>query len=149
MGFGLRSRAHFVPPNRRDDSARAVGNNVPSVANRIRNDSRTDDFEQHAPDRQMESDLGWIRHGVVSAEPQPALKEQHGRQRAGNQQQVVELGTQEGAVKMGLQAESVERIERATHREQRITPIEKPHSNDRMIMPKMTAKANLKINVIP
>ena len=80
-----------VPPHRSEDSARAVGDHVPSVADCVRKDSRTDHFEQHALDAEMEANLHKIRHGVIVAELEPSLQQQNGRQGAWDQQQIVEV----------------------------------------------------------
>src|SRR5262245_2612359 len=140
--------AMSVPPSCGKDTAGAVGDYIPGVADHVRQDPRADDFEQHAPDAQVKSNLGEIRHLIVVPQPEPAVEQQHQREGARDQKQIVEMRAQEDAVEVGLQPEAIEGIKSTAHRKQWIAPIEKAsHSNATTMRPKMTARVNFKSNV--
>jgi len=64
------------------------------------------------------------------------MQQEHGRQRAGNQQQIIEPRMEKRQVRMRLDFPSVERLQRAADQEKRIGQIAEPsHSVQMMISP--------------
>jgi hypothetical protein len=78
---------------------------------------RTRDFEEKRPDEQMEGDFADRGHIVILAQAKAALGQQNRRQRAGDQQQIVEMIVQKGAVNVRFDQPAIDRVKRATKQE--------------------------------
>lgn len=82
---------------------------------------------------------------IMRAQLQPTIDLEQGRQRARNEEQVIEPKSEEGNVSVWLNSPTIERIKRATHHAQRIEYVTKPlHSRARIAMPKPVANRTFK-----
>ena len=105
---------------------------------------RADGFKENRPNENVERDFGNGRQLVMKTQPEQAMKPKERRQRAGNQQQVIEMIVKESDMHMRLDEPSVRCVERAANEEQLVPQVGEPfHSNERITNPKATATAIL------
>lgn len=138
-----------MPPDAGENTADHVRQHIKGVSGHAQQ-VRSDDFKQHAPDGEMERNLseGWRL--VMVAETQPALQPEQERQRAGNEQQIIEVTPDKGRMHVWLDRPPIQRVKRATRQAQRVAPVTKWfHSNARMISPAPSARRNLQVKIIP
>lgn len=143
-----RTFRHFAsrnptPPAKDRDRPRRVSHDIPRIAD-SRQDMRPDDFKQNGPAKPVGGNLAQRGKPVMTSQTQPALRQQDRRQRARNQQRVIEPGMKENDVAMRLDQPAIGRVKRATNQAQRIEDIPKPpHNKARMIKPKPNASSTL------
>ena len=144
-GRGLRLA---FPPCPRQHTAAEVSEHIFDIAGDT-HQMRPDDLAQHRPDHQVKSDFSRVRETVVFTQAQFSLQPEYQRERAGNQQGVVELPAEKWRMGVRLDEPAVQRIQRATRYKQRIAPVAKPPHNKAIIAnPAATASANFKSKII-
>jgi hypothetical protein len=93
----------------------------------------------------MRQDFERRRRSVMIAQSQPAVQQQHRRQRAREQQYVIEPRMKKRQVRMRLDLPAIQDVERAAADKQRIDEIAKPsHSVQMMISPEASPIATFK-----
>jgi hypothetical protein len=98
----------------------------------------------------MEDDFRSRGGSVVGTKSKPSLKQQNRRQRARNQQEVVEVIVKEMVMDMRLKHPTIECIERARHKKKSVAQIlETFQSKAMMRNPIATASTNFKSRIMP
>jgi len=110
---------------------------------------RANPFEQYGPNDQIQPDLAPGRKLIVVPQFEPALQQQERRQRARNQQHIVEIIAHKRAVHARFNYPSVQHIKAAAKQKQRISQItEGLQSRARMTNPNPTATTNFSKSTI-
>jgi hypothetical protein len=131
-----------MPPGQGGERARGVSNDIPRIARRPAYQVWARPLEESGPADQMRADFGHAGRSVMPAQPQPAMGEQKRRQRAGNEQRVIEPIMEKGRGDMRPHHPSIQHIQRACAQKKRIAQIEEPlHNNARIRTPNPIAKA--------
>ena len=137
-----------MPPHAGQHCAERIRQNIGRIARRAPNPMWTDDFEQNRPERQVAEDFGYGGREIVRAETQPALRHEQRRQRARDEQSVVEPEPKQSEVRVWFDAPAVQRVECAAAHAERIERIaEALHSNARMPKPNAAPNSSLKVMI--
>jgi hypothetical protein len=89
------------------------------------------DLKQQRPDDQVKADLGCRRRLIMTAQAKPPLQPEHGRERARNQQQIVEITMEETRVEVWLQQKPVADICSRANQTERICEVTEHFSEKR------------------
>src|SRR5688572_18856651 len=125
------------PPEPRQRRSDGVRQYVDGVARAALKDCRANDLKQRRPPKEMAEDFAGRGRGIVTPQAKPSMREQRDRQRARDQQRVVEPIVEKGNIDMRFDQPAIDRVERASRHKQWITHVSKPlHSKARIMSPK-------------
>ena len=138
-----------VPPQSGADAADKINHHIPRIAGGAPQQVRADDFEKDGPKNGVERDFIPRWRIIDGAQAQSALNPKQHRQRARHEEQVIEMKSQEGAVRVRLDHPAVQHIQRAAKEEQTVVEIPKPfHSKTKIAKPKAVARSSFKTNIM-
>jgi len=138
-----------MPPQSSQNSADGVRDRVPWIARSPAREVRADNLEQDGPDDQVQRNFARRRHLIVLPQAQPALHQQQRRQRAGNQQHIVEITVEEKVVNARLEAPAVDGVKQAGQEKQAVAQItESLQRSARIARPNATDMVILNNNII-
>jgi hypothetical protein len=101
---------------------------------------RSGSLEQHGPEKKMPKNLAKSRSPIMTAQIEPPMRLKQRRQRAGNQQEIVEPEPKEMKVSVRFDTPPVKRVEGAAGEAQRVSSVaERLHSNAMITRPKPAA----------
>jgi hypothetical protein len=135
-GSGCRGALGELPPAPGEDGAGGVGDDVQGVAGGV-HDVGANAFKEDGPADEVGGNFEGGGPGVARAEMEEVVDEKEGRQRAGDEEGVVEPVMEEGDMDVGLDEPAVGGVERAAGEEERVEQIGEPlHSSANMTRPK-------------
>src|SRR3954465_6788913 len=138
-----------IPPGARQQTADKIREHIPPVAGHVFENMRSPPLEKNRPKDQVQGNLAESWRGIMAAKFQPAVEQKERRERARDEQPVIEPGVKEGLMKMRLETESIQPIEAAPKQEEGITQItESVHSNAKITRPAAPARQSLMHTII-
>ena len=133
-----------LPPQVRDERADGVGENIQRIAGRMLQDAGANPFKQHGPEDEMPEDLAACRRGSARSQPEPFVDNQQRRQRARDEQHVIEPAGEEIGLQVWLYQPAIHDVERTADEDERIAQeTKRTHSRASMMAPKPAASASL------
>lgn len=112
-----------LPPKPGEQSAHRVRDDIPNVADCVWHNVRTNPFEENGPNDELKNDLGRTWWFIVQTQFQPSLHEEHWRQGAGDEPQIIEVRVEKCIVQMWLQPPPVHRVGETAQQEKRVAKI--------------------------
>jgi hypothetical protein len=138
-----------APPCCGDQCPEAVGHDVPRISGRPRHNPWANSLEQNGPNHQVEKNFprGW--RAIVVSKFEATLDEQQRRQRAGDQEQVVEMVMEKGTMQPRFESPAIQSVEQAGQQKKPVPTIAEPiQSRARMTRPKAIAMASFARRII-
>lgn len=102
-----------MPPAKGDGGAEGVGERVERISGGAGDKTRADPFKQQRPNGEAKNNLASSGKPIVSAKSEPALQQKKRRDRARNQEEVVELPAQERRWNQRLDCPAINNVKRA------------------------------------
>lgn len=144
----LQEKPPALPPDPRQQRAHGIRHDIERIARRPSQPMRPNPLEQHRPDREVPENLAARRPAFPQSQAQPTLRQQHRRQRARDEQPVIEPAPEQRQMRVRFDAPAVQRIQDTTSHAQRVEHVtEGLHSKAIMITPAPSASNSFKESV--
>ena len=102
-----------MPPESGEEGAGGVGGDVERIGGAAGEPAGSGDFAEDGPDEEVEKDFCGGGRVVVGAEAEFPVEEEHRRKRAGDKQEVVEVGVKKVCGSVRFEDPAIEGVEEA------------------------------------
>jgi hypothetical protein len=149
MGHGAFENAGAMPPNPGERAAPGVDEQFQRVASAEGIDVGAEDFKEDEPEDDVGGDFGGGGVVVVVAQVGEAFKKKEDGQRAGNEEDVVEVAVEEIVVHPQLEAPAIEGVKETTDQKEAIPQIaERFQRRARMTRPSETDNPIFRVRIM-